>query len=219
MGKTSNLEENLSEKGKKARRRLEATNCEIEWLNVYLRKISGILTNVIKNLDGVIEETGKKDAPGSKNEHPQKKRSMIEQTPTRIQFTQYQLKFYIDFTQVAMAGDDPTNIMGSIVYGTSRSLCFADCVFPEEAEACHRCDRIARCDGLEDKPLIQFLVDKHGMVKSGRELEDEWWIEDPAIENDKGGGENWKALGDLHYRALAHIWKDALDWTNENVLP
>jgi len=33
-----------------------------------------------------------------------------------------------------------------------------------------------RSDCLEDKPLIQFLVNRQGIIKSSGELEGEWWI-------------------------------------------
>ena len=133
----------------------------------------------------------------------QKQRSMIEEAP-KLQFKTYQLQFYIDFTVVASEGDDPTDIKGSIIYGGNRTLC---CLFQENSKKCNLCERIKRCDGLKDKPLIQFSVSRTGMIKSRGELEDEWWIKE---EGD---------LADLHYRALDHIWKDSIDWTNENISP
>jgi len=45
------------------------------------------------------------------------------------------------------------------------------------------------------------------MIQSSGELEGEWWIEDKSN------------LLELHYRALDLIWKQALDWSNELVLP
>ncbi len=45
------------------------------------------------------------------------------------------------------------------------------------------------------------------MIKSSGKLKGEWWIEDKSD------------LLELHYRALDLIWKDALDWANEIILP
>ena len=141
--------------------------------------------------------------------HGKKKRSMVANAPKRIEFKPNCLKFYIDFTLVASERDGQNNIKGSIIYGTSRTLCFTDCIYPNSktTKTCERCERIARCDGLEDKPLISFEVTKHGMIKSSGKLEGEWWIEDIPD------------LVELHYRALDVIWKEALDWANEIILP
>ncbi len=110
---------------------------------------------------------------------------------------------------MASERDGQSNIKGSIIYGTSRTLCFSDCIYPNlnKQNNCERCERISRCDGLEDKPLIYFEVTDHGMIKSSGKLEGEWWIEDKSD------------LLELHYRALDLIWKEALDWANEIVLP
>lgn len=137
----------------------------------------------------------------------QKKRSMVAIAPERIEFNCNHLKCYIDFTVVASERDGQSNINGSIIYGTSRTICFLKCLFPNKQKDCERCERIIRCDGLEDKPLISFKVTQHGMIKSSGKLEGEWWIEDKSD------------LLELHYRALDLIWKDALDWTNEIILP
>ena len=138
---------------------------------------------------------------------PEKARSMVKEVPKRIEFGFNFLNFYIDFTVVGSEGNDLTNIKGSIVYGTSRTLCFSECIFPEKPNNCEQCQRIVRCDRLEDKPLIHFSVTQHGMIQSSAELEGEWWIGDKSN------------LLELHYRALDLIWKQALDWANEIVLP
>jgi len=105
---------------------------------------------------------------------------------------------------VASERDGQSNIKGSIIYGTNRTLCF---IFSNKQKDCERCERIIRCDGLEDKPLISFKVTQHGMIQSSGKLEGEWWIEDKSD------------LLELHYRTLDLIWKEALDWANEIILP
>jgi len=200
-------------KGKKALHRLNAIKDEVS-------KIRGIIDNIASYLTEIFEEIGAEFEPQRKEkDKPQKLRGMISGLPNRIEFPWNSLKFYIDFTLLAPEGDDPADIKGSIIYGTSRTLCFRECIFPKESEECKRCERIARCDGLEDKPIIQFTVDRHGIVKSRGELDDEWRIEDPKEGKEEEENENKKNLLDLHYRTLDHIWKDALDWTNENILP
>ena len=134
---------------------------------------------------------------------------MVAISPGRIEFESNSLKFYIDFTVVVSERDGQSNIKGSIIYGTNRTLCFSDCIYPnlKEQNNCERCERISRCDGLEDKPLISFEVTQHGMIQSSGKLEDEWWIKDKSD------------LLEMHYRTLDLIWKDALDWANEIIVP
>lgn len=136
----------------------------------------------------------------------QKQRSMVENIPKRIEFKFNSLKFYIDFTVMASERDDLIDVKGSIIYGTNRTLCFARCITPKKE---NKCQRTARCDNLEDKPLISFEVTQHGMIQSSGKLEGEWWIED----------ESKSDLVELHYRTLDLIWKEALDWANEIIVP
>ena len=109
--------------------------------------------------------------------------------------------------------------MGVIIYGTRRTLCFADCISPRNSNReCKSCQRVVRCDMREDKPLIQFTVTQHGMIQYGMiqsidKIEDQWWIEDKTDPEDRSD------LIELHYRAMDLIWKQALDWANEIILP
>ena len=192
----------LSGKGEKAFDRLKAIKDEAD-------HIKRIISTIANCLAEVVEEARVKLEPDSEQEKPQKLKGMISGLPKRIEFPCYGLRFYIDFTLLAPEGDDPSDLRGSIIYGTNRTVCFQECVFPEEGE-CKRCQRITRCDGLEDKPIIQFAIDRYGIVKSTGELDDEWRIKNT---------EDKKKLLELHYRTLDHIWKDAFNWTNENILP
>jgi len=216
----------ITGKGRKALNRLRAANSEVKEMIGILHVVS---TNIIKIFkddkfrgDIGIELKPRPESSKVKPEPPKleflKLRGMIVELPRRIEVMCNGLRFYIDFTLLASEGDDPSDIKGSIVYGVSRTLCFQTCIFLKDADTCKRCERIKRCDGLEDKPMIQFTVNRHGIVKSRGELDDEWRIEDPKQDEEKLK-EITKSLHELHYRALDHIWKDALDWTNENILP
>jgi len=143
-----------------------------------------------------------------------KKRVMVKNVPNRIEFEYIGLDFYIDFTLLSFNGDDLTDIRGGIIYGVNRTLCFVDCIFPETNKKTNdkSCERIARCDKFEDKPLFQFSVNRHGLIKSSGKLEDEWWVNDDESKNKE-------SLAELHYRTLCEIWNEALDWTNETRLP
>jgi len=81
----------------------------------------------------------------------------------------------------------------------------------KQIQRCETCEINSRCDMLEDKPLIDFTVKKSGMVKSDEGINGEWWIGDEVNDDNK--------IDELHFRALDHIWKEALDWANEIVLP
>ena len=189
----------LSGKGKKAFKRLKTMNTELVEINKKLELASTSLEEIIKNDKNILAEFRAKSKLLSKS----KTRCMIEMAPKRLEFQLERLKFYIDFTIIASDHDDLI-VNGSIIYGTSRTLCFSDCPAPNNK---NQCQRTTRCDGLEDKPLISFEVTQHGMIQSSGKLEGEWWIEDKSD------------LLELHYRALDFIWKEALDWTNEIILP
>jgi len=180
-------------KGEKALHRLNAIEDEVG-------KIKRIIDTIASYITKIFEEIGVEFEPKS-----EKLRGMISGLPNRIEFPWNSLKFYIDFTLLAPEGDDPADIKGSIIYGTSRTLCFRECIFPKESEECKRCERITRCDGLEDKPIIQFTVDRHGIVKSRGELDDEWRIEDPkeGKEEEKEKPMMWDTIKGVYKRSTS----------------
>lgn len=196
----------VKDKTKKSLHRLSAINHEVEKINDQLSEAAKKISNIVADKDKILKDFKLKSYP---EKSQKKQRAMIYGTPKRIEFGFINLKFYIDLTVVASEGDDLANIKGWIVYGTSRTLCFSECIFPNGStdDECKNCQRIKRCDALEDKPLLCFSVTQHGMIQSSGELEGEWWIEDKSN------------LLELHYRALDLIWKQALDWSNENILP
>jgi hypothetical protein len=199
-------ENTLKGKGEKARIRLNALENEISLARNMLKDIHDELLKIIKEKEGDIKNI----KPQSTFLGNLKLRSMLNDMSNRIEFEFNGLKFYIDFTLVPLERDDLIEINGSIIYGTNRTLCFSECIYPDKTnkKKCENCERILRCDRLEDKPLIHFLVNRNGIIKCKDKLEDEMWTT-----------ENNKDLLDLHYRTLDLIWKDALDWTNEELLP
>jgi hypothetical protein len=196
-------------KGKKALNKLNGFNKELESIRIQLKIASNILHEMINQ----IGKSKDCDDMQSKTVEPNlnKRRSIVKDKdiPDRIEFEFMKLNFYIDFTVVTSSSDDLTDLKGSIIYGANRTLCFTNCIFPEKGKECENCERIDRCDRLEDKPLLQFTVNRHGLIKSAGELDDEWWIKENENED----------LLDMHLRAIEFIWGKALDWTNENLLP
>lgn len=197
-------------KCKKAVHRSFAIHSNIKKITSQLQKAEGKLFGIIDNISttfGYLNDDLEPIETPEKCKHKEKARSMVKGVPKRIEFGFNHLKFYIDFTVVVSEGDDLANIKGSIVYGTIRTLCFSEYNIPKKSNNCEKCERVGRCDGLEDKPLIHFSVTQHGMIQSSGELEGEWWIGDKSN------------LLELHYRTLDLIWREALDWANEIVLP
>ncbi len=194
----------LKGKGKKAFNKLKYVNKEINSIKVQLESANSILQNIINTKEEFNEIKDMQSKTAEPNLH--KKRSMVKDISERIEFEFRNLNFYIDFTVVTSTSDDQTDLKGSIIYGTNRTLCFTKCIFPKKNK-CGNCERIARCDRLEDKPLLQFTLNQNGLIKASGDIDDEWWIKEK------------EDLLDLHLRALDFIWGKALEWTNENILP
>lgn len=210
-----NFNINHTRKTIEAKKKFKARDNEIEKLTNLIKKINIYYDEVIeKKLKNV----------NSKN------RTWFDNIFNRIEFEKNGIRFYIEFT-IIQSDIGGNSLKGSIIYGASRPECFSGCV---NNKTSHKKKAfITRCDLLEDKPLIQFLIDEYGLITTERESEkNEWWIntdieykkdlksekeikenKDSNIENDK------KNLAELHFLTLNKIWKDALDWVNEKILP
>lgn len=208
-------------KAEKSLYKLEAINTEINKMKDILDKVQKELVRVIKNECNYLEININLEVNTKliNSRGLEKQKSMIETLPKRIEFELNHLIFYIDFTLLAPENDGVNDIKGCMIYGVNRSTCFIKCIFPNKTDdkgtsdkvasdkvTCENCERISRCDRLEDKPLIQFSIDRQGMIQSAGEFEDSWWLEK---EDD---------LPELHYRTMELIWPKALAWTNENLL-
>ncbi len=218
----------LKGKGRNAFRNLRAVEENVSEIICLLRELESGIGNLI---NPELDHLSIANPKGCNNQTPksgQKKcASEIDAIPKRMEFKLTNLKFYIDFTLIMVEKDASADIKGCVIYGTCRSVCFTECIYPRQENKTNSkyCDRIARCDGLEDKPLMQFSVDRNGMIQSAGELEDKWWIkkvnqvkrtdEADVIKEAKLLREN---LSDLHYRTMELIWPKALAWTNENLL-
>ena len=193
----------LNGKSKKCLQKLYAEAYEINEIIQILNKVEKLLRTIInteKFEDGYLNAKSK--VIGNS-----KQRCMIDGVPKRIEFELNHLRFFIDFTLLVPENGGVNDTTGSMIYGVNRSTCFAKCIFPKGRRAkCKYCERVPRCDSLEDKALIQFNIDRHEMIKSAGEFEDSWWVEKKDD------------LPELHFRAMALIWPKALAWTNENIL-
>jgi hypothetical protein len=190
-------------KNEKALRKLSAVDTEINHIKNILKEVKEKLKPLIDKYE--TDQHLKANTELISDET--KQRCMIETLPKRIEFKYNYLKFYIDFTVVTQDNDASVDVKGCMIYGVNRSTCFATCIFPKGATAkCKYCERVSRCDGLEDKPLIQFFIDRHEMIQSAGEFEDSWWIKKKDD------------LPELHFRTMELIWPKALAWTNENLL-
>lgn len=222
MGKNDDLIKPKG-KGKKALNRLNAINKEINSISEQLKNIRQTLNDIFNGKENFEKIDGMLLKPLELN--ADKKRSMVKSVPKRIEFEFRNLSFYIDFTVVGSTGENPIDLNGGIIYGATKTLCFTECIFPVnsnkdndndknnsaniENKKCKNCEIITRCDRLEGKPLLQFTVNRTGLIKASGEIDDEWWIKEKRNED----------LFDLHIRAVDHIWGKALEWTNEKLLP
>lgn len=192
-------------KSKKALRKLSAVNTEIENIGKRLNVVKERLVKIINKLEEIDYLNVETELINNKKYEKQK--CMVEPLPKRIEFKFNHLKFYIDFTLTQENGAS-ADIKECMIYGANRSTCFTKCFFDKKTDdkTCEKCERVSRCDGLEDKPLIQFFIDRHGMIQSAGEFEDSWWVK--KVDD----------LPELHFRTMELIWPKALEWTNENLL-
>jgi len=173
----------------------------------YLRDIAGEtseIVNLLKNARELFIEVIEKESKDIGGEIDNCKAqiigSKIKEIPPRLRFASCNIKFYIDFTVVPSGHGDEIIPRGSIVYGTRR-------------------ERYGESQNIpEDKAFIEFFVNKHGMIESNGGIEGEWWIGKECKEKETRD-KQLDQVAELHFRALNHIWKDAVTWTNETLLP
>ncbi len=136
----------------------------------------------------------------------------------RIEFIETGLKFYIDFSIKLLEEDNPKSIVGCITYGLFRESKYRGGFIMTKVES----DGEFKLD-REENPLLNFTVNGHGLIIESDKLDDEWILiikknGNKRIQTSKDKINN-SAISELHTRAIARIWKEALDWTNENLLP
>lgn len=180
------------------------------------KQIIDLLENVENRLEEVINKESKRIAVTKDNEPKEiakrkGRMSRVLGTPERLVFPCCDHEFYIDFTVSTSEHEGKVIPMGSIIYGTSRER------YGEEKNI------------QENKPLLEFSVNKNGLVESNRGVTGKWWIgerhkaKDETTEEKKNESKDrakqLDELCEMHFRAMRHIWKDALKWTNENLLP
>lgn len=208
----------LEPRGKslKAFRRLKNNEIQVNDIREKLIAASGNLKQIIDNENNIFRNKSflltEPYSPDNKKSNKDKQRSMIGEIPNRIELElkRSKLKFYIDFTIDVSNQYVISDVRGNIIYGASRTICFVKCLNPDTAKSndCGVCDRIARCDKLEDKPLIKLVMDRDGMLQAPDKFGDELWVFNET-----------ESLLDLHYRVLDHIYEEAFYWMNENILP
>ncbi len=124
---------------------------------------------------------------------------------TRINFKIDNILFYINFSITIEEDEEINELKGHIIYGFYIDNISEETVKYIEGNGYKDYIRIKK--KRDDKPLIKFSINSHGLIQSEDEFEDKWW-------NEKD-----EDLLELHYRAIVYIWKKALDHVNENILP
>ncbi|RJQ57337.1 MAG: hypothetical protein C4530_12780 [Desulfobacteraceae bacterium] len=113
----------------------------------------------------------------------------------RIELKINEVLLYIEFCIVS----EDDNIVGAIVYGALR--------VPRYPKSFWEYKNIK-----EKRPLFNLSVDEYGKISAKGKLDDEWWFE-------RGEEEDEKSLKEMHNRVLDLVWRDALNWMNEALLP
>lgn len=147
----------------------------------------------------------------------------LEGLPERLEFTVNGLRFYVDFIVLPSSSNELPDLEGGIVYGAQRAQCFASCDIGSKHNSTSPKHVVAlmRCDGLEDKPLLKLSIDDHGKITESDKIDDEWWIgkSEGECADWVADAETKKSLQEMHCRVLRVIWRDALNWVNERLLP
>ncbi len=206
----------MSKKGRIAKKKLDGIGNNICCLTTKLKEVKEELGYIIESDKDPKLEKVEKTPEEIEAEKITNNKTLLLDKVVRIEFKEAILNFYIEFTIVSRDNDEFVEHEGRIIYGVNRTLCYKNCIIYN----CHKdCERLDRCDGLKDKPLAQFSIDRYGRMQSKNNIEGEWWV--GVNEKDLENGEpiNKKDLYEMHYLTLVHIWKDALSWVNENILP
>lgn len=191
---------------------------KIKVRNIEIERLTKLITEIKNYYDEVI----KKEA---ENVNFKKNRTWFDDIFSRREFKENGIRFYIEFT-IIQSDVGGNNLKGSIIYGASRPDCFSDC-FRDMNKICsleiHEKGKTVfrRCDLLEDKPLIQFLIDEYGVITpEGESEKNGWWIYSyKEINKESDKKIDKKSLAEFHFLTLNKIWNDALEWVNEKILP
>ena len=218
------LDMRLTGKGKKAVRALNAIDKDVTEIEKKLKTVQESISEIVNAKEIPMNDgESEKQAEGTSKDKLSVntvggdvgKRLSVLDTPPRVEFTLNRLRFYIDFLIIAYNENGKSEIYGALVYGTQRRLCLEKC--SEKSSRKERTDGhqpvINRCDGLEDKPMFELIVNHEGRISAKQGFDNEWWVDEDL------GSETKKDLAEMHYLTMAIIWHDALNWVNEKLLP
>lgn len=211
MDKKNNIADLLRGKSLSSYYKLEKNNHVLNNIIEYLKSAKQTINKIIED-----DKNDTIDSSSRACDNSNKKIiiNVIDKIFNRIEFERNHLYFYIDFTISQTGSDDITDIIGNIVYGVNRPMCFNNSIYSKtNNQKCRTCDSINECDYREDKPLMKFNINKEGIISSNDQLEDNWHL----LKNDKE--EQRKNIANMHFRAIEYIWIDALYWVNEKLLP
>lgn len=119
----------------------------------------------------------------------------------RIGFDKGGLALYIRFLLVS----EDEDIKGAIVYGVAREPRYPYTLWSNSQGK----------EQWEEKPLAFLSVDALGKISMKGKSNDQWWLSSShdVDEDDE------EVAAEIHYRTLDLIWRDALNWVNEPLLP
>ena len=129
-----------------------------------------------------------------------------------------EIMFFIDFRILS----DGEELEGAIVYGAFRQPCYPHRLILACSKNETKGGGAAKSDTsrMEEKPLLYFSVNEHGRITGRGKVTDEWWLPNEKERDDATAKEAAKkSLREMHFRTLACIYHDALNWINEPFLP
>lgn len=196
-----------SKKSVKALSSWNVVNSEVEDIKKHLKTL---YENLLKIVDSEVEFLY--DPSRSENYQENKgKLKDIDKNPTNlgtICFSWLGVEMNVDFRILTSDLSKDSELVGCIIYSATR----------------RRINGYQRLNALErtlfsydKKPFISVLVDPDGRVTAPGAFEEEWWVYSGSKTPSEYHYEELTA--EIHYMVRDKIWKRALVWSNEGVLP
>lgn len=204
---SNEVEPKYSKKSVKAISSWNVVNSEVEDIEKHLKTLYENLLKIVNN-----EVVFTNDPSRSENYQEEKgKIEAIDKNPTNlwtICFSWLGVEMNIDFRISTSDLSKDSELVGCVIYSATR-------------RRINGYQRLKKSEytlfSYDKKPFISVLVDPDGRVTAPGAFEEEWWVYSDSKTPSEYHYEELAA--EIHYMVRDKIWKRALFWRDEGVLP